>query len=422
MQPPAPLPNELSDLLKITEQQTLIAMILAITQDNEDLEHECRMFLLRQHAKTPEHSMQATDAEAWALWNSIEVDLSDMDEYGGADDDIVEKVCSALDELAEVVADGKASSACRQEIQSLAMQYLVSNNSGMGDELTGLVMACCHSDAEWRELAEVFEGWSSRYWTLMAMDIYRRIGDDARYLAVRKANLDSASDYLDLAGYYEAHGEQGQAVELIEHALEIARQAPRTDSRWRLDGLIAFLSDHAKRSGDRQRHTTLEFERTILCLTLDSYLAFEKHCRPNEWAQYEQRVMEHLPRAWPSSQVDIYLHRQEYSRALAALTSGPLTAGSGVDSTQRRQAQSLESRYPQEILAYYLVKLGKLERHKRSVYAEKAIQLCHIRRLVVETMKDKGRWSTIVTDALKATQHLPAFRDELQKHIPDWPH
>lgn len=422
MQSPNPLPNELSDLLKITEPQILIAMILAITQDNEDLEHECRMFLLRQHAKTQEHPMQAADAEAWALWHSIELDLSDMDEYGGADDDIVEKVWSALDELAEVVADGKASSACRQEIQSLAMQYLVSNNSGMGDELTGLVMACCHSDAEWRELAQVFEDWSSRYWTLLAMDIYRRIGDDARYLSMRTANLDSASDYLDLASYFQTHGEQQQAAELIERALELARQAPRTDSRWQLDGLIAFLSDHARQTGDRQRHTALEFEKTVLCLTLDRYLAFEKHCMPSEWAQYEQRLMEQLPRAWPSSQVDIYLHRQEYSNALAALTGGPLTVGSGVDSTQRRQAQSLESRYPQEILTYYLVKLGKLERDKRSVYAEKAMQLCHIRRLVVETMKDKSRWSAMLTDVLKATQHLPAFRDELQKHIPDWPH
>ena len=421
MQTPPPLPVDLSKLLDITEPQILVEMILALTQDNEDLEHECRMFLLKRHASTPGHAMQAADEQAWSLWNSIELDLSDMDEYGGADDEVVEKVWCALDELAQTVADGKASVACRQEMQSLAMRYLVSNNAGMGDALTELVMACCHSPDEWRSLAQVFEGWSSSYWDAQAMAIFRQIGDDEKYLAMRKAHLDSASDYLDLASYYQAQGKQQQAVQLVESALEIGRQALRPDPRWHLGGLMEFLSEHARQTGDRQRHTALEFERTVLGLHLDSYLDFEKHCEPAEWEQFEPQLMKHLPSAWPSSQVDIYLHRQEHAQALAVLTNSSINVNRGLDSTQRRQARLLEPYYPHEILDLYVAKLGKFERDKRSVYAEKAKQLCDIQRMMLEIMKEEDRWQMMVAEVLQATHNLPACRDELQKLVPGWP-
>lgn len=419
-----PLSKELKELLEASDPSTLLEMVLVLTKDNEAFAKSCRAFLDDHHIPTPERARRNADAQARSLWDSIEVDLSDMDEYGGADEDTVDEVYATLEELAEVVANGRASQACRQEIQSLAMVYLDRDNAGMADPLTELVMACCESNDEWRALAKVFENRGS-YSMQLAMGIYRQIGDHERYLSMRHAHLDSSSDYLDLAGFYTENGQAEKALEWVEHALEIGRKvmgsAQRSDPRWRLDELIAFLSDHARQTGDRAKHTALEYEKTVLHLTFESYLAFEKHCSVDEWEQYEDQVVKHLPRAWPSAQVDIYLHRKDFAQALAVLTSGIPSASGSIDATARKHARSLESHYPQEILAYYLKHLGKFERDKRSVYADKARALSDIRRVLVEILQDEKWWQTIVNEVLTVTQNLPACRDELQKNVPGWP-
>lgn len=66
-----------------------------------------------------------------------------------------------------------------------------------------------------------------------ASEIYLACGEDGKYLESKKANLNYSRDYLELAGYYEEHGDSKQALQIVQEGFR------KVDGR--LDEIYEYL-------------------------------------------------------------------------------------------------------------------------------------------------------------------------------------
>lgn len=179
----------LAKLLETATAESLRLVINDLAQQTPRIERLCITLLLSHNKTLDDHSMKVATNQAWALWFGIEDTLNELASHAGPDEDY-ETLAYVLEQLAQVVSDGRASADCRQEIQSLALKYLASENASV-DELYDVAKACCHTDEEFRHLAQTFEAIDqTRSFGFctdkeQAMQIYRHIGDRDQYLALR---------------------------------------------------------------------------------------------------------------------------------------------------------------------------------------------------------------------------------------------
>ena len=410
----------LAKLLETTSRQTAIELIRAITLENPTLERECITFLVT-HSDMPDNERQKAAAnQAWGLWFEIDELMQELENHGGCDSDY-ETAQSVLWQITEVVSDGKAAPDCRQELQSIALKYLESGNLGMS-ELLDLAKACCHTTDEWRELAQTLEAAAQTHPSYygghirVAMDIYRQIRDQDRYLALRLERLDKPCDFLELAKFYSEGGD-------MDHAIEVARAGLTKEQDYCSKGLREFLAEHALSTGDRDQYLELMFANATHHLSLESYQAFEALCSATEWQAYEPRILSCLSDAWTEDQVGIRLHRNELESSLVALLADRGRLGYWHDSALRRYAQQLEDRFPAEVLSFYQLKLGAIGRGSRRHYAEQACCITDIKRVMLTLMRaglmDPSDWQKFLLTVRTESRRLPAFRDELRQALPD---
>jgi hypothetical protein len=84
-------------------------------------------------------------------------------------------------------------------------------------------------------------------------------------------------------------------------------------------------------------------------------------------------------------------------------------------------AKELEGRYPQHILEFYKSSLGNLNvSTSRKIYAQNAVAVARIRRVLVDVMKKPDEWKKFALPIKLHNTKRPAFQDEFAKVIPDW--
>jgi hypothetical protein len=411
--------TSLAKLLETATAESLRHVIKDLTHETPHLERLC-ITLLLAHNKTPDdHSLKAATNQAWALWFDAEDTLSELANYGGPDEDY-EKVGYVLEQLAQVLSDGRASDECRQEIQALALKYLATDDASV-DQLYDVAKACCHTDEEFRQLAQTFEAtdrtWSFGFRTYkeQAMQIYRQIGDRDRYLALRLEHLESGRDFFELATFYAESGEMDKAVLTAEQGLA----QTLTNRSGNGTELRTFLAEHALSIGDRNRYMELQFANATDRLTLEHYKRFKQLCTPDEWQAFEPRVLSCLETTLTDEKISLWLYREQFDKALAALLKDGPSFRAWPDSELRRNARVLETRYPTELLNYYLHKLGSIKAGSRRRYAEQAHFIADIKRVMLDHLGNETEWVSLTARIKSESKRLPAFRDELKMVLPN---
>src|SRR5262249_28747915 len=134
----------------------------------------------------------------------------------------------------------------RRKLLDKVIYYLRSGNAGVDDFLYEVTHATCYDDQDWRHLAARFEVWGREYALDQAMEIYRKIGDDKKYLELRLKDLKYGLDYYDLVAYYQERSEP-------KKALEVAREGLKK-GQGRLEEIRAFLANYAQTTGDRETY------------------------------------------------------------------------------------------------------------------------------------------------------------------------
>jgi hypothetical protein len=405
--------DPLAALLATAPHRTLADLIARLAATRSDVRRECFVYL-KKHVPLSDCQRKQSDGEALlATWSELIPDLSELDDYGGGDYDQADHVAGLLYEIEQELSRKKIDAGYRHELLGNILPFIESGNAGLDDQLYDLAYATCYDDKDLRSLAEAFEAMGGDWKIAHARRIYRKLGERDKYLELRKRKMVHGGDFYDLASFYWKSGEKKLAMQVAEDGLR--------KGQGRMDELRQFVAQRAKDAGNRDRYLQLQFAQTVDYLTCDKYKSFRRLCTTAEWKVYEAKLLARVKDAWEPEQIRIRMYRKEYENAVAVLNRGryPLTAW---DSDYLLQtAKRLESRFPEEILKYYLSGLGNLKTNAvRKEYARKAQVMTKVRRLLVEVLRDKDRWHTFATKVKQDNIKRPAFQEEFAKVVPGW--
>lgn len=271
------------ELVRGANTDLLRELIRQLSSARPEVRRECFTFL-KERVSLSSGEDESTEAEALlSLWYEAEPDLSELDEYGGGDYDLVDHVGELLYDLAKGLEQKKIPREYRRELLDEVIPYIRSGNAGMDDELYDVAYAACYDSEDLRDLAKRFEA-MGRDWPIdHARRIYRKIGDHQKYLELRSHRMKYGSDYHDLATFYWETGERNKAIEVARKGLKKAEG--------RMDELRSFMIERAQESEDRPGYLELKFEQAVDGLTLEKYHAFKKVCTKEDWDDFEPRML-----------------------------------------------------------------------------------------------------------------------------------
>lgn len=407
--------DPLAELLRQVDRDALEQLVLHVTEGRPDLRRRCFDFLanVRGHGAAGTRS-RAETAAALALWEEIEPELARLDESGGADWETANELAGQLHELADRLASPAIPEAERRAVLDALLACIERDKSGLDDLLLHVAFAACHDSRELRYLAGRLESSRQEQLVRRAIRIYRQIGDDERYLRLRQQHLTSGREWYDLVSFYWERGDREKAVETARQGLRRAEGDTRD--------LRQFLSERAFEDGDRSGFLELQFQLKMERPTAESYQTFRSLCSEAEWAAYEPRVLAVMAKANPVERLKVHLLRDEYDGAMQILSRLPYSnRWSATDPEVLRLAEHLESRFPEEVLKFYMSGLIRLDAPAtRTVYAEQAGVVARLRHMWVDVLKTPGRWREFARQLKYRHLRWPAFQEEFSRVIPDW--
>ena len=213
----------LTELLAAADKRVLVELLSELAADDADIRRECVAFLKEEVTLTAKDSGSAVDAVAiMSLWDEIEPDLSELDEYGGGDYAVEDHVSELLHELCSKVGAADIDREGRRELLDEILPFIHTGNAGMDDALYDVAYAACKDDQDLRRLAEEFERMGERWPRDHARRIYRRLGDREKYLELRTEQMVYGLDFYDLATFHWENGETDKALAVALDGLEKA--------------------------------------------------------------------------------------------------------------------------------------------------------------------------------------------------------
>jgi tetratricopeptide (TPR) repeat protein len=405
--------DPLNELLAAAKPETLTDLVVHLADFRPDMRRECFDYLKKHVSLTAEQKILSEGEIAMALWWELYPDLEDLDTYGGGDDETVDHVAGLLYEIQQKLAGKNINEEIRRQLLDEVVPFIKRGNAGLDDSLYGLAYATCYSDEDWRRMAVALEALKREWPTDRARHIYRKLGDREKYLELRCKKLVYGGDYHDLASFYWDEGNH-------EKALAVAEEGEKK-GQGRMDELRKFLSDRALESNNRKRYLALQFEQATDHLTLAGYKAFKKICTAEEWSEYEPQLIKRLDSAWTSERLKVLMHREEYEKALAVLLKERHPIRTWDSGDELWTAKQLETRFPDQILTYYVSGLRNLNSNAtRKEYAQRAGVMRKVRRVMVNILKDENRWKAFAGKVKRDNLRRPAFQEEFAKAIPGW--
>ena len=406
--------DPLISMLNTASKKDLIELLKEITKDNLSIRRSCIDSLKGKVTLSPSVRNSAESSSALTLWYEIEPELSELDEYGGGDYSMMDDVGNGLYQLVEILKEVTLVEEDRGELLDEVFSYIKSGNAGMDDSLYDIAYATCKNDGDLSELAKRFEELKQDWPIDHARRIYRRLGNHKKYLELRYEKMHYGGDYYDLASFYWENGEKKKAIDTAQKGMKHAEG--------RMDELRMFLAERAKEDGDRETYVDYYFSQKSDRLTLSSYKEFEKECRKEEWEKYEARIIDLLEKNLDIQAVKIYLYREEYEKALRYFKSPSRSTYHYLGQSEVFSvAKELEVLYPEQILEFYKSSVGNLYvSTSRKIYAQNAVAVMRVRRVLVDVMKRIDEWKKYAVPIKSHNVNRPAFQDEFSRVIPDW--
>ncbi|HHY93585.1 MAG TPA: hypothetical protein GX513_01050 [Firmicutes bacterium] len=372
--------ERLQELVRLADAEDLQELVLHLAGMHPGVREECCSFLGSRMPTAGEAAARAV----FFLWDELEPDLEELDTRGGGDEEQEDQVDYLLGQVIEKLAEGQVPREDRRALLDEVIPYIASGNSGMDDSLYDVAYAACYDDEDLRDLAGRLEALEKPWPLEHARRIYRRIGDRDKYLALRALKMEYGTDYYDLE-------------------------------------LRQFLAERALEAGDRAGYLELQFAQATESLTEAGYRAFRELCSHEEWREYEPRVLAVLEQVPAERRLMIHLVRKEYDLAAGILARMRYPREGYGEGSLLRAAAQLETRYPEQVLAFYMTGLGSLNSSgTRKEYARNARVVLKLRHMWVDVLGQPNKWQAFAQEVKAQNQNRPAFHEEFACVIPDW--
>ncbi len=243
-------------------------------------------------------------------------------------------------------------------------------------------------------ILEKSEDADARDW---AIGLYRKLGDDAAYLAARHARLDSEGQYLELADFYTEIGKPTEALQTLEGWVSRQAGAPERG----VGELLRRLVTHYTQTGDDANLCRILMEQTRQHgLTLESYSQIKTLAeRLGTWAEHRPTL---LNRAQGLQKARILVAERYWPEALAFANQPRME-----ERVRSLVADAVKEERPEEALALYdgLVQanIGLSNRGGYAEAARYAAEVAHIYR-------------SIANDPAEAKRYVAAIRAKYPRH------
>ena len=221
-------------LIQNYDTAELQEMVLAIVSRNPSAQ-QALLDYCQKNGKTlkPKDYSTVITNQLKHHWNRASEIIDEFNEYGGGPEEEEEIACDELEKMMEILETEEIPWEPRKEMLEEVLDFVRMDNSGFSDMLTDVADSMCRTKEEKVYLADWLSQGSSSYYGNWASEIYRACGEDRKYLESKKANLNYSQDYLELARYYEKHGDSKQALQIVQEGFR------KVDGR--LDEIYEYL-------------------------------------------------------------------------------------------------------------------------------------------------------------------------------------
>ncbi|MBI4524532.1 MAG: hypothetical protein HY695_12060 [Deltaproteobacteria bacterium] len=133
--------SHLAELVRAADAAVLGRLVERLAGKRPDIQRECLEFLQKQVASTVQTEADTEAAALFALWQELEPDLAELDEYGGGDHDTEDLVGELLYELCTKLERSRIAREDRRSLLQEVLPYIRSGNAGMDDPLYDVAYA-----------------------------------------------------------------------------------------------------------------------------------------------------------------------------------------------------------------------------------------------------------------------------------------
>ncbi len=249
---------------------------------------------------------------------------------------------------------------------------------------------------------------------------YLAMGDEENYLRVRQKNLETESQYVELADYWESKGEHHKYIATLEEWVENL-YSTRGDAEFRFYGYatrgefgsaLNRLADHYNRVRDddnlcRVLMAVAEFYR----FPMDLYRQIkEVSRRTGRWEEARSALIE-IAKRDTETLAKIYLYEEDWEAALQ------LANQKGIYEPVRiLVADGVKEHYPKEAIEIYqkLVQ-DNIDRQSRKHYKTAAHYADKIKNIYLSILNDEEGWQRYVTQVRNRYPRHTALQDEFRR-------
>lgn len=336
-----------------------------------------------------------------------------FDMYGGGPEEDEDYAYEELERLEQLFEDNQVSWEFRKELLEDMLGFVVSDNSGFTDRLVDLALMMCTTKEEEIYLADYLTEHVDGYYHDLAAKIYLDNGENAKFLANKKANLQYGSDYLELADYYKKHGDEELALKIVQEGFHKAdgrldeiykylflhyeqnkdekalEQLYRDSAKKEMnqDTITELMSHYYKKKGDYEKQKAALLKLVSLC-DGDKLSRLYKRCSQElteeDFSKREQAILNKIKERNPSGYLDILLEKNEAKEVMDYIMQHLRCGGVGLDEGHYF-TKRLAARYPGKVVELYwrevdsYVKMGKEQNYRRAVSVLK-----DVRRIMID--------------------------------------
>lgn len=396
-----------------------------------------------QKNSTPDNHILIVEEQIRQHWNKAASIIQEFDMYGGGSRSDEDDAYYELEIVGELLENNVASWKIRRSVLDEMLEFVASDNSGFTDYLVDIAVILCTTKEENMYLAEYLERYGSSYYKKMAARIFLSNGEDEKFLESKKANLNYGSDYLELAQYYERHGDKEQAVKIVQAGLEKANG--------RLDEIYAYLFQYYRKNNDglsleklydgaekrkwnqdkitelmhgyyKEKNNYEKQKETLLSLLkcvsesklIELYQDCKKELTEEDFSSNEIDILKIIKKRNLTTYFDIILDKGESREVLKYVLQHQQYGGWGIDSGHYF-SKRLVKEYPGEIVEMYwkeimfYVSLGKEKNYYKAVSILKKV------REIMKNNKWTDEWDNRYRIFLEENRRKKLLMKQLEK-------